>query len=373
MKYAFRTPDLGEGTTQAEIVAWRVKVGDLVREDQPIADLMTDKATVEVYSPVDGTIVALRGAPGETMAVGSELVVFDVAGAAREPPPDEPAAPLSAAAPMPPVAQASVAAPLQRAQPAGKADGKAWASPAVRRSAAELGVDLALVPGSGPGGRVLREDLAGFAAQGKGRGAGEPVVTAVEELRAHLNARDGAGVRLTPLPFLIRAIVRAVAKFPQINAHFDDVGGVLRRYRAVHIGVATQTPAGLVVPVARHVEALDLWQCAREIARLAAAARGGKAARHELTGSTITISSLGALGGLASTPIINAPEVAVVGVNRIVERPVVRNGRIVARKMMNLSSSFDHRIVDGWDAASFIQEVKALIEQPALMFIEAPR
>jgi 2-oxoisovalerate dehydrogenase E2 component (dihydrolipoyl transacylase) len=420
MKYAFKTPDLGEGTTQAEIVEWRVKVGDFVREDQPIADLMTDKATVEVCSPVHGTIVALRGAPGEIMAVGSELVVFDVAGAANERPSGE--ASSAAAAPLPtsaqtPVSQAPVMAPPARAAEgaaltATAAGRKPWASPAARRRAAELGVDLALVPGTGPGGRVLREDLAAFAAaETTGRGAGPPIpddgveeikiiglrrkiaermqdakrriphiayieeldVTALEELRQHLNAQGGARPKLTLLPFLMRAIVRSVVKYPQVNAHFDDAAGVVRRYRAVHIGVATQTRSGLVVPVARHAEALDLWQCAREIARLAEAARDGKAAREELTGSTITLSSLGALGGVASTPVINSPEVAIVGVNKIVERPAVRHGQIVVRKMMNLSSSFDHRIVDGWDAASFVQEIKGLIEQPALLFMDAPR
>jgi 2-oxoisovalerate dehydrogenase E2 component (dihydrolipoyl transacylase) len=421
MKYAFRTPDLGEGTTQAEIVAWRVKVGDFVREDQPIADLMTDKATVEVCSPVHGTIVALRGAPGETMAVGSELVVFDVAaGSADERSPGEASPAAAVASPMSaqaPVSRALDTAPLlgaveSSALAAPAPGGKPWASPAVRRRAAELGVKLALVPGAGPGGRVLREDLAAFAAAGAaGRGAVRPApgdgveeikiiglrrkiaermqdakrriphiayieeldVTALEDLRQHLNAQGGARPKLTLLPFLMRAIVRSVAKFPQVNAHFDDAAGVVRRYRAVHIGVATQTPSGLVVPVARHVEALDIWQCAREIARLADAARDGKAAREELTGSTITISSLGALGGVASTPVINSPEVAIVGVNKIVERPVARHGQIVVRKMMNLSSSFDHRIVDGWDAASFIQEIKGLLEQPALLFMDAPR
>ncbi len=420
MKYAFKTPDLGEGTTQAEIVEWRVKVGDFVREDQPIADLMTDKATVEVCSPVHGTIVALRGAPGETMAVGSELVVFDVAGGAGDE--RSPGEAFPAAAPVAPArGQAPVSQALDMASPraaegatlaATAPGGKPWASPAVRRRAAELGVNLALVPGTGPGGRVLREDLAAFAAGAAGRGAARPVphdgveeikiiglrrriaermqdakrriphiayieeldVTALEDLRQHLNAQGGAArPKLTLLPFLMRAIVRSVAKYPQVNAHFDDAAGIVRRYRAVHIGVATQTPSGLVVPVARHVEALDLWRCADEIARLADAARQGKAAREELTGSTITLSSLGALGGVASTPVINSPEVAIVGVNKIVERPVVRHGQIVVRKMMNLSSSFDHRIVDGWDAASFIQDIKELLEQPALLFMDAPR
>ncbi|MGP8099321.1 MAG: dihydrolipoamide acetyltransferase family protein, partial [Candidatus Cybelea sp.] len=282
---------------------------------------------------------------------------------------------------------------------------KPWASPAARRKAAELGLDLARVLGTGPNGRVLREDLEAFAAAAPRPAADDGVeeiriiglrrkiaerlqdakrriphityveeldVTAIEELRAHLNAQDGDRARLTLLPFLMRAIVRSVAKFPHVNAHFDDAAGVLRRYRAVHIGVAAQTPSGLVVPVVRHVETLDLWQCARDIARLAEAARNGVATREERSGSTITLSSLGALGGVASTPIINAPEVAIVGVNRIVERPVVRHGQIVVRKMMNLSSSFDHRIVDGWDAASFIQEIKGLIEQPATLFMDEP-
>jgi 2-oxoisovalerate dehydrogenase E2 component (dihydrolipoyl transacylase) len=435
MKYVFKTPDLGEGTTQAEIVEWRVKIGDFVREDQPIADLMTDKATVEISSPVHGTIVALRGAPGETMAVGSELVVFDVAGdgpsvesaaAESEPAPkrEEATAPVSpsaaAVAPPPsmniekvkPHAQAATSAPAFATRTLGE---KPVASPAVRRRAAELGVALAFVPGSGPGGRIVQEDLDAFVASGgtalSPRVGNAPLdesveeikiiglrrkiaermqdakrriphiayveeldVTALEELREHLNAQYSATrSKLSLLPFLMRAMVKSLAKFPQVNAHFDDAMGIVRRYGAVHIGIATQTPAGLVVPVVRHAEALDIWESAKEIARLAQAARDGKASRDELTGSTITISSLGALGGIVSTPVINSPEVAIVGVNKIVERPVVLRGQIVVRKMMNLSSSFDHRIVDGWDAASFILDVKTSLEQPALLFMEDPR
>jgi 2-oxoisovalerate dehydrogenase E2 component (dihydrolipoyl transacylase) len=431
MKYVFKTPDLGEGTTQAEIVEWRVKIGDLVREDQPIADLMTDKATVEISSPVHGTIVALRGAPGETMAVGSELVVFDIAGdaPAEESATDDTTAP--ALAEVPPSAETKDAAPpaapvIDRPKPsptpqsaqafATRTPGeKPVASPAVRHRAAELGVALAFVPGSGPGGRILQDDLDAFvAAKGDTADHGasaarrndsveeikiiglrrkiaermqdakrriphiayveELDVTALEDFREHLNARHAATRgKLSLLPFLMRAMVRSLAKFPQVNAHFDDAAGIVRRYGAVHIGVATQTPSGLVVPVVRHVEALDIWESAREIARLANAARDGKASREELTGSTITISSLGALGGIVSTPVINSPEVAIVGVNKIVERPVVLRGQIVVRKMMNLSSSFDHRIIDGWDAASFIQEIKAALEQPALLFMPEPR
>jgi len=292
---------------------------------------------------------------------------------------------------------------------------KPVASPAVRRRAAELGVALAFVPGTGPGGRIVQDDLDAFLGSGGANAsprAGhaslddsveeikiiglrrkiaermqdakrriphiayveELDVTALEDLRQHLNAQHGSTrAKLSLLPFLMRAMVHSIAKFPQVNAHFDDAAGVVRRHRAVHIGVATQTPAGLVVPVVRHVEALDIWRCAEEIARLANAARDAKASREELMGSTITISSLGALGGIVSTPVINSPEVAIVGVNKIVERPVVLRGQIVVRKMMNLSSSFDHRIVDGWDAASFIQEIKTRLEQPALLFMDDPR
>jgi 2-oxoisovalerate dehydrogenase E2 component (dihydrolipoyl transacylase) len=292
---------------------------------------------------------------------------------------------------------------------------KPVASPAVRHRAAELGIALAFVPGSGPGGRILQDDLDAFvAAKGGTADSGasaarrddsveeikiiglrrkiaermqdakrriphiayveELDVTALEDFREHLNAQHAATRgKLSLLPFLMRAMVRSLAKFPQVNAHFDDAAGIVRRYGAVHIGVATQTPAGLVVPVVRHAEALDIWESAREIVRLANAARDGKASREELTGSSITISSLGALGGIVSTPVINSPEVAIVGVNKIVERPVVLRGQIVVRKMMNLSSSFDHRIVDGWDAASFIQEIKAGLEQPALLFMPEPR
>jgi 2-oxoisovalerate dehydrogenase E2 component (dihydrolipoyl transacylase) len=430
MKYVFKTPDLGEGTTQAEIVEWRVKIGDFVREDQPIADLMTDKATVEISSPVHGTIVALHGAPGETLAVGSELVVFDIAGdASAEESAKNDSAPAHDEAPPPAEAKAAPPPPapmIDRPKPSPTSQGaqafatrtpgeKPVASPAVRHRAAELGIALAFVPGSGPGGRILQDDLDAFvAAKGGTADSGasaarrddsveeikiiglrrkiaermqdakrriphiayveELDVTALEDFREHLNSQHAATRgKLSLLPFLMRAMVRSLAKFPQVNAHFDDAAGIVRRYGAVHIGVATQTPAGLVVPVVRHAEALDIWESAREIVRVANAARDGKASREELTGSTITISSLGALGGIVSTPVINSPEVAIVGVNKIVERPVVLRGQIVVRKMMNLSSSFDHRIVDGWDAASFIQEIKAGLEQPALLFMPEPR
>jgi 2-oxoisovalerate dehydrogenase E2 component (dihydrolipoyl transacylase) len=407
MKHIFKTPDLGEGTTQAEIVAWRVKQGDLVREDQPIVDLMTDKATVEVTSPVSGTIVELRGQPGESMAVGSDLVVFDVGerSAAAEMH-DDAAATQSA---LDSIASA-IKAQISAAQ-GPQTGARALASPAARHLARERGVALEAVKGSGPQGRILMEDIEADSAARPSSRVGERVdappdeiedirivglrrkiaermqqttsipqityveevdVTALETLRRDLNARfEEARARLTLLPFLMRAIVLSAAKFPQCNAHFDAAAAVTRRFRPVHMGFATQTEAGLVVTVARNTQAMDLWSAAREIARLATAARDGKATREELSGSTITISSLGALGGIVSTPILNAPEVAIVGVNRIAERPVIVGERIVARRVMNLSSSFDHRVIDGWDAASFVREIKILLEQPALLLLGA--
>jgi 2-oxoisovalerate dehydrogenase E2 component (dihydrolipoyl transacylase) len=413
MKYVFKLPDLGEGTTKAEIVKWHVEAGDVVREDQPLVDMMTDKATMEIPSPVSGAILEIHGEPGDVRAVGAELVVFDVASVPHEravAPAAETSAPAmkievadAKPAQKPPSSAAEMAPPTsgekQRARPA---------SPAVRRRAAELDIDLADVPATGPDGRVLREDLeAVVAGRRQATARAEPRedgveeikiiglrraiaermqdakrriphityveevdVTALEDLREHLNGeRVSEGARLTILPFLVRAIVKAVGRYPQCNALFDDVAGIVRRYRAVHVGVATQTTAGLMVPVLRHAETRDVWDCAAEITRLAGRARDSKAAREELTGSTITISSLGPLGGIVSTPVINPPEVAIIGVNKIVEKPVVHRGQVVVRKMMNLSSSFDHRIIDGWDAASFIQAVRVYLEQPATMFM----
>ncbi|HLW92569.1 MAG TPA: dihydrolipoamide acetyltransferase family protein [Roseiarcus sp.] len=405
--FVFKLPDLGEGTTKAEIVRWHVATGDIVREDQPLVDVMTDKATMEIPSPVSGTVTGLHGEPGDTRPVGAELAVFDVSGASTAAPPKSEA---EAKAPVRPVPQPPASA--EAAIEPRPSTERPTASPAVRRRASELGLSLADVPASGPSGRVLREDLDAYIAQARkaeGRPAASlqgdfeeikiiglrraiaermqdakrriPHITYVEEvdvealegLRAHLNdERSGEAVKLTILPFLMRAIVKAAARHPQCNAVFDDAAGIVRRWRSVHIGLATQTSAGLMVPVVRNAETLDLWACAKEIARLAARARDGKAAREELTGSTVTISSLGALGGIVSTPVINSPEVAIIGVNRIVERPVVHRGQVVVRRMMNLSSSFDHRIIDGWDAASFIQSIKAYLEQPATLFIDAP-
>jgi 2-oxoisovalerate dehydrogenase E2 component (dihydrolipoyl transacylase) len=426
-----KLPDIGEGTTEAEIVAWLVKIGDTVTEEDPLAEVMTDKATVEIPSPVAGTIVGLNGKVGEKLPVGSDLVVLETEAAESEvssPPAPHPG-PLPArgeresASPAIPLAPPAgrgrgpreawegEGQPAELALPSGFSGGKPLASPAVRQQAWDLGIELQFVPGTGPGGRITHEDVDAYAAGGSRAAPSrapafakrdgiediqivglrraiaehmqesarriphfayveEVDVTALEELREHLNETRGDRGHLTLLPFLIRAIVNAIVDHPQVNARYDDEAGVLHRHSPAHIGIATQTPGGLMVPVVRHAEALDLWQVAAEIQRLSEAARSGKATRDELTGSTITVTSLGRLGGLVATPVINHPEVAIVGVNRIDERPVARGGQVVIRKMMNLSSSFDHRIVDGWEAASFIAKVKGYLEQPATLFID---
>jgi 2-oxoisovalerate dehydrogenase E2 component (dihydrolipoyl transacylase) len=403
-----KVPDIGEGIAEAELVAWHVQVGDIVREEQPLAEVMTDKATVEIPAPFGGKVAALGGDVGSLLAVGSELIRLEVDGAAAaapSPPPEAPAAPRQEPAPPPPVEPPAPPAP-KRAEPP-PAAGRPLASPAVRHRAREAGLDLRQLRGTGPAGRILHEDLDAFL---RGGGTARPGaarrvdveeipvtglrrriaermaeatrrvahfsyieevdVTALEDLRATLNAGTAEAPKLTLLPFLLRAVVRAVADFPQMNAHYDDAAQVIRRFGAVHLGIATQTRSGLVVPVLRHAEARDLRDCAAEARRLAEAARQGHATREELTGSTITLSSLGALGGIAATPVINLPEVAIIGVNRIAIRPAWRDGGFVPRRMMNLSSSFDHRIVDGYDAASFIQRIKSLLETPALLFME---
>lgn len=398
--FSFRLPDVGEGIAEAEIVAWHVQPGDQVEEDQAFVDIMTDKATVEITSPVSGRVVSVAGQPGEMAAVGSVLAVLETDGAAAaEPPP-----------PVTPLAERRGPPAPAGTQPRG-AGGKPLASPSVRRRALEIGVALEAVPGSGPAGRITQDDLTAYVAAGR-RASPAPAharrdgtqivkviglrrrisermamakqriphfsyieevdVTELERLRAQLNAAHPGRPRLTLLPFLARALVRALPDFPQINAIHDDEAGEVHRYAAVHLGVATQTPSGLVVPVVRHAESLGLWSFAAEVSRLAEEARGGKASPEDLAGSTITITSLGALGGLATTPIINRPEVAIVGPNRIIERPVAVQGEIVLRKMMNLSSSFDHRVVDGWDAAEFVQALRRLLETPALLFVDQP-
>lgn len=418
-------PDIGEGVTEAEIAEWQVKVGDLVREDQIVAAVMTNKATVEIPTPVAGTVVTLGGAVGDVLAVGSELICIEAPGLPDSaPPPRKSAAPGAADS-----AEARVQASVKRAEstlsapmaapshitigggPPRPPGERPLASPAVRLRAREAGVDLRQVRGSGSAGRITHEDLTAFLdrppqllprpmgkvpnlvvetikvvglrrriaqnmAEATRRVAHfsyveEVDVTSLEDLRTALNAKaDEARPRLTMLPFLMLAIVQAIADFPQVNAHYDDEEGIIRRYGAVHLGIATQTPAGLAVPVVRHAETLGLYECAREMKRVTEAARQGLATREELSGSTITLTSLGALGGIASTPVVNRPEVAIVGVNRIVVKPVWQNNGFVPRKIMNLSSSFDHRIVDGYDAATFIQRVRTLLDVPASLFIE---
>lgn len=429
--YAIKMPDIGEGIAEVELVAWRVQPGDLVKEDQVLADVMTDKATVEIPSPVAGKVAALGGEPGKLMAVGAELIRLEVEGegnvkagasvaAAVAAPAAKPEAVAMRSAPAsppasPPSAREDAPEPLQppRTTPAPmRAPGeKPIASPAVRRRAWDLGIELQFVHGSGPAGRIVHEDLDVYlatrgqpvaAAPGLRQRHGEqaiPViglrrkiaqkmqeakrriphfsyveeidVTELEALRAQLNEKYAASRgKLTLLPLIARAAVLAIEDFPQMNARFDDDAGVVTRYQPVHLGIATQTEGGLMVPVLRHAEAQDLWGFSREVTRLAEAARSGKAGREELGGSTITITSLGALGGLVTTPVINHPEVAIIGVNRIVERPMFQGGAVVARQLMNLSSSFDHRVVDGMDAARFIQAIRALLEHPAMLFVE---
>jgi 2-oxoisovalerate dehydrogenase E2 component (dihydrolipoyl transacylase) len=434
---AIRLPDVGEGVAEAEVVEWHVKIGQLVREDEILAAVMTDKATVEIPSPIAGEVVWLAAEVGDVVAVGSDLVRVKVAGAGngsaieQAPLPKAGAPAVDAAPPAPSIKPAAVrraqhiaaitevdGQPLTPKPPFRQYAGgpprpegeKPLASPAVRQRAREAGIDLRQVPGTGPSGRITHEDIDAFVAQGPAtaRASGlmprsgveeiklfglrrriaermalskariphityveEVDVTALEELRATLNAdKWQARIRLTLLPFLMRAIVKVIADQPNLNALFDDDAGILRQHGGVHVGIATQTPAGLLVPVVRHAEALDLWGCATEVNRLAEAARQGTATRDELSGSTITITSLGAMGGIVTTPIINHPEVAIIGVNKMMVRPVWNGSAFIPRKMMNLSSSFDHRVVDGYDAARFVQRIKSLLETPALIFME---
>ena len=473
-QFVFKLPDLGEGTVEAEIVVWRVKPGDVVAEDDVIVEVMTDKAAVEVPSPVSGRVVSTTGQAGDMVPVGAALIVFETGAAATgadakaaapaasaDVRAAKPSAAASAAAIGAPTAAtksgsvgggAPVAAKREGAVAAARqpnlaavvstasassgngADpshsnghrGRVATSPAIRRRAHEAGVDLRLVSGSGPNGRIVRKDFDAFVQQRDvpgapggapsrpaavrapapdsgdvGAGGTEEIkviglrrliaqrmseakrniphfayveeidVTELETLRRHLNSKLAHGsASLTYLPFLALALIRVLRDFPQANALYDAERGVIIRHRAVHLGIATQTPDGLKVPIVRNAQALSLWGLATEMRRVTEAARTNKATREELTGSTITITSLGKLGGIASTPIINAPEVSIIGVNRAVERPVVLNGAITVRRMMNLSSSFDHRFVDGYDAAALIQALKEHIEHPATIFIE---
>src|SRR5450830_176487 len=428
-----KMPDIGEGIAEVELVVWHVKVGDVVAEDQILADVMTDKATVEIPSSVAGTVVSLNVTAGQVVAVGTEIIHIEVQGSVQPAadatvvpaPPPAPAAAVAAATaapapaaktPTPPLATVAAPkpAPTATAPTARPRGALSIAAPAVRRQAWELGIDLGTITGTGPAGRITQDDLDAHAKRGghaperagvdqryAQRDAEEAIpviglrrkiaqkmqdakrrilhftyveeidVTELEDLRCRLNARYGKERgRLTLLPFIARAVVLAVREFPQINARYDDEAAVVTRYAAVHLGIATQTEGGLMVPVMHHAETHDLWACAAEVLRLSEATRSGKAAREELSGSTITITSLGALGGIVSTPVINHPEVAIVGINRIALRPMIRNGAVVARQMMNLSSSFDHRVVDGMHAAEFIQLLRGYLECPATLFVE---
>ncbi|OHT20470.1 Lipoamide acyltransferase component of branched-chain alpha-keto acid dehydrogenase complex [Sphingomonas haloaromaticamans] len=425
-RFTFKLPDIGEGIAEAEIVAWHVAVGDVVEEDQPLADMMTDKATVEMTAPVAGKVVEIGGGVGDMLAIGSALAIFEVEGEVAEtaeavasaPQPAFEAAPNEAAQvvkpdPVPEPQPAPVAAvpatPEAAVAPAPTSEAehgrKPLASPAVRQRASDLGIDLALVKPA-QGDRVRHADLDAFLTYSQGyRPAGharadeairvigmrrriaenmaaskrhiphftyveEIDVTKLEELRADLNATRGNRPKLTMLPLLIVAICKALPDFPMINARYDDEAGVVTRHGAVHLGMATQTDAGLMVPVIRDAQDRNVWQLADEIRRLADAARNGKAKSEELSGSTLTLTSLGPLGGIATTPVINRPEVAIIGPNKVVERPVIRDGEIAVAKLMNLSISCDHRVVDGWDAASFVQALKRLLETPALLFVD---
>jgi 2-oxoisovalerate dehydrogenase E2 component (dihydrolipoyl transacylase) len=401
-QFTFKMPDLGEGTVDAEIVAWHTKPGDTVSEDQLIVEVMTDKAAVEVPAPVSGRVVSVTGAPGDKVAVGSPLIVFELSEGAN---PAEAvaasAAPPAAASAAAPVVKAAAPTPAPTPAPVAR-QGRVMTSPANRRRASEAGIDLTTVAGSGPGGRIVRADLAVAAPRqavpdsadtteikviGLRRLIAERMseakrniphfayveevdVTELESLRMHLNhSRPKDAGSLSYLPLVVMALTRVIESFPQCNVLYDAARGVLIRHRAVHVGIATQTPDGLKVPVVRNAQALGLWEVAAEIRRLAERARGNKATREELVGSTITVTSLGKLGGIASTPIINSPEVAIIGLNKAVERPVVYQGTVAVRRIMNLSSSFDHRFVDGYDAAAMIQALKERLEHPATIFI----
>ena len=416
-KHVFKLPDIGEGVVEGEVVQWHVAAGDEVTEDDPIVDVMTDKATVTIPSPITGVVSSLSGDVGEMVAVGSALVEFDSDAAAvsiSEPGPsvESEAEPEPSSEPEPaPATEPVPLAPEPSAAPVASS-GKVLASPAIRRRAREAGVDLSQVRGSGPAGRVRHADLDAYiAADGAVSGAApsaystkrtgvtevkvvglrrkiaeqmtiskrtiphfsyfeEADVTELETLRQMLNAsRDESQPKLTYLPFIMLALSKIMPDHPECNAHYDDQGGVVSRHDAVHIGIATQTERGLYVPVVKHVEAMDAWQAAAELQRVAGAARGGTASLDDLTGSTFTITSLGRDGGLGATPIINHPEVAILGIHKARDMPVAKDGQVVVRRIMNLSSSFDHRVVDGADGAALVQHLRRMLEHPALIFM----
>ena len=423
--FTIKLPDVGEGVAEAELVEWHVKVGDVVREDDLLAAVMTDKATVEIPSSRAGTVVLINGEIGEKIAVGSELVRLEIEGSTSEKPTDvktkEPEVEAPADTPVllqTPVPQRPVAPKREVVNRAFAGAGpvrgegeRPLATPSVRLRARDAGIDLRRVRGTGPAGRITHEDMDAFfklevggAPQAAGYVADPSIheikviglrrkiaermaeakrhiphitiveevdVTQLEELRTGLNNEKKEGrPRLTLLPFVIRSIVKAVKEQPGLNAHFDDEADIIRQFGGVHVGIATQTPNGLIVPVVRHAESMSVFGAATELSRVTDAARNGTAKRDELTGSTITITSLGPLGAIATTPIINRPEVAIVGINKITMRPMWDGTQFVPRKMMNLSCSFDHRVIDGWDAAVFVQKLKGLLETPAMIFVE---
>ncbi len=425
-RFEFRLPDIGEGIAEAEIVAWHVKIGDRVSEDQGVADMMTDKATVEMESPVSGVVLEVAGDVGDMIPIGSTLLVIETEGE-EEATVEVTPAPAPAEAPTPDLLDGTdLESPQEQLMPAvapvhfipaphpeateisvPQPSAQALASPAVRARAKELGIDLSQVRAR-EGDRIRHSDLDAFLSYHGGQGyraagatrADEPIkvvgmrrriaenmaaskrhiphftyveeidVTALEAMRGDLNANRGERPKLTMLPLMIVAICKAIPAFPMIHARYDDEAGIVTRHGAVHLGMATQTDAGLMVPVIRDAQAKNIWQLATEITRLAEAARRGKARSEELSGSTLTITSLGPLGGVATTPVINRPEVAIIGPNKIVERPIFVGDDIVRAKLMNLSISCDHRVVDGWDAASFVQAVKKLLETPVLLFAD---
>ena len=414
--HVFKLPDLGEGTVSAEVVSWLVKPGDVLKEDQPLVEMSTDKAVVEIPSPVSGRVLTVTGKPGDVVAVGAELATFDTTATAGAPGTTA-KAPAAAPAAAPGAAAATHATTSHTASDTSQVR----ASPATRRRAQEAGLDLASVPGTGTSGRITPDDLqSALSARNEGtrspdKAAAAPAtlrstastardvqeipvigirrviaqrmsesarsiphfsyveevdISALHAMREHLNATAPKGAPpLSYLPFIVAALVRALQRYPQCNAHYDAAREMVLRHRAVHVGIATQTSEGLKVPVVRNADQLKLRALAAEINRVTTAARDRSAKREELSGSTITVTSLGKLGGIASTPIINMPEVAIIGVNRAVERPMVVAGAIAVRRMMNLSSSFDHRFVDGADAAGLIQALRDLLEHPATIFI----
>lgn len=418
-EYVFKLPDLGEGTVESEIAEWMVEVGDEVQEEDPICSMLTDKAAIELSAPVSGRVKSLAGDLGDVIPVGSPLITFETEGADAAGEDEKSGTDDTESAKPAPEAKKSAAEPAVSEKSGARRgeappDGKVMTSPSIRRRAREAGIDLTQVEGSGPRGRILKVDFEAYLAQGGDREGEKPApaatresrsgtteikvvglrrkiaqhmdqanreiphfayveevdVTALEDLRRHLNERKSdSDARLTPLPFLAMALARVLADFPQCNAHYDAERGVIIRHNAVHLGIATQTDDGLKVPVVRHAEARSLEDMAAEIRRVTQAARDNTAKRDELTGSTITLTSLGKLGGIVSTPIINLPEVGIIGVNKAVDRPVIVEDQVEVRTMMNLSSSFDHRFVDGYDAASMIQALREMLEHPATIFI----